>query len=147
MRRIIWRKAFGTAALAFVLCLTGLVMSGEAQAQQCVDNGDGTVTDNLAGLMWQKATADQMNWGAAKSHASSLALGGHTGWHLPDGDALLGLYSSPCKAMMSVIPSWYWSSSLYAYEKNYAVAVNFSGGSMWQVISNDYHVRAVRRLQ
>ena len=147
MRRKMWRRIFGTAALAFVLCLTGLVMSGEAHAQQCVDNGDGTVTDNAAGLMWQKATAGPMNWEAAKSHAASLTLGGHTGWHLPDRHALLGLYISPCKEMMSVEPTWYWSSSLYEYDNNYALAVDFSEGSMWQVITNDYHVRAVRSLQ
>ena len=134
--------------LVFMLCLTGLVMSDEAQAQQCVDNGDGTVTDNVAGLMWQKGTEGQpKNWKKAKSHASALALGGHTGWHLPDRHALLGLYSSPCKEMMSVEQTWYWSSSLYEYDNNYALAVDFSEGSMWQVITNDYHVRAVRRLQ
>ncbi len=27
-----WRKLFATAALAFMLCLTGLIMSDEAQA-------------------------------------------------------------------------------------------------------------------
>ena len=142
------KKLYAVAAMAVLLCLAGLAMSGTAFADRCVDNGDGTVTDTVAGLMWQKGTEGQpKNWKKAKSQASGLALGGHTGWHLPDRDALLGLYSSPCKAMMSVIPSWYWSSSLYEYEKNYALAVNFSGGSFWQVITNGYHVRAVRIIQ
>ncbi len=51
------KKTFGkwtiTAALAFMLCMTLLVMSGTAFSaglKQCVDNGDGTVTDNNAGL-------------------------------------------------------------------------------------------------
>ncbi|SMP62652.1 Protein of unknown function [Desulfonatronum zhilinae] len=141
------KKLYAVAAMAVMLCLTGLALSGEAQAQQCVDNGDGTVTDNVAGLMWQKGTEGQpKNWKKAKSQASGLALGGHTGWHLPDRHALLGLYISPCKEMMSVEPTWYWSSSLYEYDNNYALAVDFSEVSMWQVITNDYHVRAVRRL-
>ncbi len=37
-----WRRLFGTAALAFLLCLTGLALSGEAQAQQRLDNADKT---------------------------------------------------------------------------------------------------------
>ncbi len=69
------RKLFITAALAFMLCLAGLVLSGTAFAQQCVDNGDGTVTDNATGLMWQKATANLMTWDTAMSYASSLSLG------------------------------------------------------------------------
>jgi len=61
----IWRHFFETAILAFMLCLTGLVMSGTSYAQQCVDNGDGTVTDNDTGLMWQKDSAGPMDWDAA----------------------------------------------------------------------------------
>ncbi|PTN31825.1 hypothetical protein C6366_17485 [Desulfonatronum sp. SC1] len=37
-----WSKLFGTAALAFLLCLAGLVMPGEVQAQQRLDNADET---------------------------------------------------------------------------------------------------------
>ncbi len=39
-----WRKLFGTAALAFMLCLAWFVMFGTAFAQDYVDNGDGTVS-------------------------------------------------------------------------------------------------------
>jgi hypothetical protein len=77
--RKMWRNVFGTAALAFMLCLAGLVMSGTAFADRCVDNGDGTITDNGTGLMWQEATAGKMNWDAAMSYASGLSLGGHSG--------------------------------------------------------------------
>ncbi len=86
--RKMWRKIFTTVALAFMLCLTGLVMSGTVLAQQCVDNGDGTVTDKGAGLMWQKATAGPMDWHTAMSYASSLSLGGHSDWRLPSSDEL-----------------------------------------------------------
>ena len=48
--RKMWSKIFGIAALAFMLCLTGLVMSGEAQAQRFTDNGNGTVTDTVTNL-------------------------------------------------------------------------------------------------
>lgn len=70
---------------------------------QCVGNEDGsTVTDVGAGLMWQTATAGQMNWDAAMSYASGLTLGGNSDWRLPNKDELKGLYDSPCKDMMDV---------------------------------------------
>ncbi len=49
-----WKKFFTTAALTFMLCMTGLVITGEAQAQRFTDNGNGTVTDTVTGLMWTK---------------------------------------------------------------------------------------------
>jgi hypothetical protein len=53
-RRLKMRKSILTATLAFMLCLTGLVISGEAQTEMFVDNGNGTVTDTRMGLMWTK---------------------------------------------------------------------------------------------
>lgn len=44
--RKMYKNHLGTMVPAFMLCLTMLVMSGTAFAQRCVDNGDGTVTDN-----------------------------------------------------------------------------------------------------
>jgi hypothetical protein len=75
-------------------------MSGTAFAERCVDNGDGTVADNSTGLMWQKATAGEMSWDAARRYASGLSLGGRSGWRLPSRYALQGLYNSPCKDVM-----------------------------------------------
>jgi hypothetical protein len=42
------------------------------------DNGDGTVTDNLTGLMWAKNAGDngKMTWFAAINYANNLSLGG-----------------------------------------------------------------------
>jgi alkyl sulfatase BDS1-like metallo-beta-lactamase superfamily hydrolase len=51
------KHLLGGMTLAFLFCLTGLIMSGAAFAERCVDNGDGTVTDKGPGLIWQKATA------------------------------------------------------------------------------------------
>ncbi len=141
--RKMWTKLSTTAALAFMLCLTGT-----AFAQQCVDNGDGTVTDKGAGLMWQKATAGPMDWDAAMSYASSISLGGHSGWWLPNIDELQALYHSPCKSMMEVVPSNYWSSTTNANYTSYAWLVNFHNG----YVSGSYkslsdYVRAVRAGQ
>lgn len=57
------------------------------------DNGDGTVTDNVTGLMWQQSpdtdgdddidASDKLSYDEAVVGASSLDLGGYTDWRLP----------------------------------------------------------------
>lgn len=47
------------------------------------DNGDGTVTDRVTGLMWQMADGGEMTWEKAKEYARDLRLGGHQDWRLP----------------------------------------------------------------
>jgi len=116
-------------AITLTLCLVGISMSGTAFAQRCEDNNNGTVTDNVMRLVWQKDTV------------------GQTWWRLPDRQELLDRYDSPCKNMMTVKPDWYWSSTGFDLEENYALAVNFSGGAMWQLRSNKYYVRAVRQAK
>ena len=119
-----------------------------AGGPQCEDNGDGTVTDNGSGLMWQKATDGLMDWNTAMSYASGLSLGGHSGWRLPDKDELKGLYNSECKKLMDVRRDWYWSSTTYASDTDYAWFVDFNyGGMSGYSKSYNYFVRAVRDVQ
>ncbi len=141
-------KTFGTMAIALTFCLTMLFISSTSFAQQCVDNGDRTVTDNGTGLMWQKATAGPMNWHSAMSYASRLSMGGHSGWRLPSRDELANLYHSPCKSMMEVVSSYYWSSTTHAYGTGGAWLVGFHDGYVYGFCkSNSYYVRAVRAGQ
>ena len=48
------------------------------------DNGDGTVTDNVTGLIWQQ-TPDSGNysWNEAQAYCESLELGGIDDWRMP----------------------------------------------------------------
>jgi hypothetical protein len=56
-------------------------------------NGDGTVTDNVTGLMWQQShdtngdgtidVNDKFTQSAAETYCSNLSLAGHTDWRLP----------------------------------------------------------------
>ena len=48
-----------------------------------VDNGDGTVTDLVTGLMWQQAYSGKMSQSQAASSASSFSLAGYSDWRLP----------------------------------------------------------------
>jgi hypothetical protein len=47
------------------------------------DNGDGTITDNVTGLMWAKAMGDKLTWAEATQTASTFALGGYRDWRVP----------------------------------------------------------------
>ncbi len=47
------------------------------------DNGDGTVTDLVTGLIWQQDPGDKKSWSSAVSGASSFNLAGYTDWRLP----------------------------------------------------------------
>ena len=48
------------------------------------DNGNGTVTDNVTGLVWTQDVSDSaMPWSDASSYCESLTIGGHADWRLP----------------------------------------------------------------
>ena len=47
------------------------------------DNGDGTVTDNNTGLMWQKDPGRKMTFDEAAEGAHYFNLAGYTDWRLP----------------------------------------------------------------
>lgn len=146
------KKSFGNllriTVLATIFSLTGLVLSGAVMAEQCVDNGDGTVTDNGSGLMWQKETAGTMSWYNAVNYAVGLNLGGKTGWRLPARNELQRLYYSPCKSKMSKQPLYYWSSTTYDRVTDLAWLVFFGDGDVHSALKfYSYNVRAVRAAQ
>jgi hypothetical protein len=48
------------------------------------DNGDGTVTDLVTGLMWQKTPpAEHYTWDEAAKYAENLQLAGYDDWRMP----------------------------------------------------------------
>jgi len=47
------------------------------------DNGNGTITDNVTGLMWQKTDGGEMTFENASSYCLALELGGFSDWRLP----------------------------------------------------------------
>jgi hypothetical protein len=54
-----------------------------------VDKGDGTITDEATGLVWQKTDSGQaMNWEDALSYAENLDLAGYDDWRLPNAKEL-----------------------------------------------------------
>jgi hypothetical protein len=48
------------------------------------DNGDGTVTDNVTGLMWQQTpSSDDYMWSEAEEYCENLELDGYDDWRMP----------------------------------------------------------------
>jgi len=88
------------------------------------DNGDGTVTDNLTGLMWDQ-TGNRFatsNWAGALSNANGLSLAGHSDWRLPNLKELRSLINNGqadsatwlnTQGISNVQTEYYWSSTTY----------------------------------
>lgn len=121
-----------------------------------IDNGNGTVTDETTGLMWQQETVEKpMTWGPAVSFCGKLYLDGYTDWRLPTITELLFLvdYSryNPTintKYFPDTVSSYYWSSTTYAYNTYYAWGVYLHNGYDYNYYKNSsYYVRAVRGVK
>lgn len=47
------------------------------------NNGNGTITDNVTGLMWQQDMGSKISYADAFKKADTLSLGGYTDWRVP----------------------------------------------------------------
>lgn len=47
------------------------------------DNGDGTITDKVTGLMWEQSMGEKITFEEAFAKASSSSLGEHSDWRVP----------------------------------------------------------------
>jgi hypothetical protein len=131
------------------------------------DNGNGTVTDNNTGLMWQKQDdGNTYNWYQASGTydatynpnsedvCGSLNLGGHSDWRLPAKKELMSIvnYGIPYPGptidttyFPNAKSSCYWSSTTYAYYPYDAWFVGFFDGLVYDGYKYYYsYVRCVR---
>ncbi|WP_199269596.1 DUF1566 domain-containing protein [Formosa sp. L2A11] len=54
-----------------------------------IENGDGTITDNATGLMWQQVdSGETYDWEHALAYAESLRLADHSDWRMPNAKEL-----------------------------------------------------------
>ena len=136
------------------------------------DNSDGTVTDNLTGLIWLKQANcfGARPWTQALSDVNGLengmcgladnSIAGD--WRLPNIRELeslthYGFYNPPLSntegtgqweegdPFTNVWSDYYWSATTLAYSPSFAWSVSFYGGYV-DVLNKDlsYYVRAVR---
>jgi lysozyme family protein len=99
------------------------------------DNGDGTISDNVTGLLWERAPpATLYNWGASISRCKSLSLAGHSDWRLPTIIELFSIWDTGQSVQNQTTPFYYsgssnyWSSSQNAGLPSFANAIYFDFG-------------------
>ena len=135
---------------SYVRCVSGQ----EMVEQIFLENGNGTVTDILTGLMWQKEDDNQgRNWEPALAYCEGIELGGHADWRLPDVKELqsivdFGRVNPPVDPAYfpNTVNSFYWTSSPYVSNANAAWDIQFYYGevSAHGKVSVPMYVRCVR---
>ncbi len=117
------------------------------------DNDDGTVTDNVTGLMWQQEDDDTTrNWDDAVSYCESLTLAGYSDWRLPSKKELVSIldYSTYITIDTTYFPGaegkYHWSATTYASNSSHAWSVAFAYGHLneYPKSTNYLPVRCVR---
>jgi hypothetical protein len=123
------------------------------------DNGNGTITDNITGLMWQKTDGGEMTFESTSAYCKSLTIGGFNDWRLPTCIELFGINSYD--RINPVVNTTYFTKTTAEYwwtaiaRKDEALniwVVNAGGGIGAHPISETvsaggtkrFHVRAVR---
>lgn len=76
-------------SIHYVLCLT--VIYALPKTRSYVDNGDGTISDEVTGLMWQQSMGDKIIWQSAMDKASSVKTGDYSDWRMPSLKELFSL--------------------------------------------------------
>src|SRR5262245_28985858 len=141
----------------------GSGQDGEFQrgiARAYTDNGDGTITDDRTGLMWEKLSDDGslhdkdtvFTWTDAFARITALngsTFAGHSDWRLPDlielqtlanygtvSPAVAAAFNTGCVAACTVATcsctqaGFYWSSTTYQGNPQAAWTVTFGGGGV-----------------
>lgn len=126
-----------------------LLMGKPWPTPRFIDNGDGTISDALTGLVWLKnATCfPSQSWESAIAASRALASGvcgltdGSTSgqWYLPNLSELETLVNlqQPSQAdwlnnngFDGILNYLYWSSTPYAFDSNYALGLDASAGAV-----------------
>jgi len=124
--------------------------------ERFVDNGDGTITDTLSELVWQKEDdGKRRTLAESEAYCGGLSLGGYNHWRIPT-IVELRLIATEWKQIFPTAKDDqpYWSSTLVrnpgwepqAGEKHkYVAYVLFSNGlENTYFLYNKYYTRAVR---
>ena len=130
------------------------------------DNGDGTVTDNLTGLMWVKdpselygpwgypGSPNMMNWYDALNNCENLDYAGYSDWRLPNIRELeslinFGAYGNVIDTYYfpNAQSSGYWSSTLCESYDYYVWLVYFYDGYRTNGGRDYYYTNYVRPVR
>ncbi len=134
--------------------LVRCVRLGQQDTQSFNDNGNGTITDNVTGMMWQKEDDGVGKaWANAINYCPSLSLGGFSDWRLPNVKELSSIVDSTVYNPAINVTYFtgtqshlYWSSTSSAKYGNLPWPVDFGAGitpSVDNAVNLNY-VRCVR---
>ena len=126
------------------------VSAGAPNLESYKDNGDGTISDNVTGLMWQKAAYASQSLSSSQglAYCPTLTLGGHSDWRLPSLIELISIvdYSQMNPAINTasgvVSSGTFLSSTVSGPGVTFAVA--FADGSIFQSASGAGYALCVR---
>ena len=123
------------------------------------DNGDGTVTDQVTGLVWQKADGGEMTWSNAVLYAQTNRVGGRSDWRLPTSHEAFSILNhgtvnpalNTTYFTLSAAQYW-WTADAQATDATRIWAINAGGGlgahrqdeTQSAGGTNRYHARCVR---
>ena len=100
------------------------------------DNGDGTVSDEVTGLMWQRVDGGEMTWDAASAYARDLRLAGRDDWRLPTSHELFGILNHgrnrpplDTKFFARSAAEYWWSATTRAGDTSRVWVANAGGGT------------------
>jgi hypothetical protein len=120
---------------------------------------DGTLTDEVTGLMWQTADGGEMSIEDAGAYCDTLQLAGFTDWRLPTAHELMSIQdlqaSNPSidtQSFADTDAEYWWSGDAQANDPNKIWVTNAGGGignhPKTETVSaggtHRFHVRAVR---
>ena len=128
-------------------------------APSFTNNNNGTITDNVTGLMWQQVDGGEMTFESAVAYCNSLTLGGLSGWRLPtpiEAYSILNHQNSNPSIntnFFTLTTAEYWWTSVFENNSTTKVWCTNSGGGIGnhpkaETISaggiKRFHARAVR---
>ena len=141
----------------------------EEEVPAFVDNGDGTITDTRANLMWKKDDSFKefgygINWFEAQDYCEILnekKFAGYEDWRLPSGEEAKSVFSftqsntdkDGAETHISDLFELGGGHNTWTYEEKpdyqqYAMKFSFiTGNDMWEHKDNEYsHCRVTREL-
>lgn len=107
--------------------------------QRFTNQGDGTVIDNLTGLMWQTSLGPVDDWANAINQCSSATTGSYLDWRLPNVHEFYSVTSKGAASpalpaghpFTNVIHGNYWTSTTLAGNSTHAWFVNLISGYIY----------------
>ncbi|MCX6161977.1 MAG: SUMF1/EgtB/PvdO family nonheme iron enzyme [Ignavibacteriae bacterium] len=128
-------------------------------APSFTNNSNGTITDNITGLIWQKTDGGEMTFENALTYCGNLVLGGYSDWRIPDSHELFSILnhgnSHPAidtNYFTKTLAEYWWSGDRQIDDLTKIWSANAGGGigahPKSETISaggtKRFHVRAVR---